>query len=269
MTRHRSARCPQVELAVGWAMHALEPGEEAAVAAHLPQCAECSEIVRETEEALALLALADAEQPPPALRKRLMGQLASGRRPVVVPSAREPTSSSPAPEGEHQGAATGRSWRHRAALLVAAAAVLLTAVGGLTAQTLQLAHQRDAAANRSDQLARVLAATEQPGTQHALLSAPAGQPAAVLLDDGKQRILVPVGLAPNDPRATTYVLWGTETGPPVALAAFDVSSDEVGRLPVRSDSTAGSFQGYAISLEPGRTLPASPSRVVASGQLAT
>ena len=46
--------CSQRELAVGWALHALEPEEEARVAAHLPQCPECRERVAQTERTAAL-----------------------------------------------------------------------------------------------------------------------------------------------------------------------------------------------------------------------
>ena len=45
--------CDQEELAVGWAMHALEPDEEAQLRAHLPECATCRRTVRNTEEVTA------------------------------------------------------------------------------------------------------------------------------------------------------------------------------------------------------------------------
>ena len=41
--------CPLGEEAVAFAMHALEPDEEAAMRAHIERCHSCSETVRETE----------------------------------------------------------------------------------------------------------------------------------------------------------------------------------------------------------------------------
>lgn len=283
MTGRRSGHCPQVELAVGWALHALERSEEAAVAAHLSRCHECSTIVRDTEEAATLVALTVTEQPlPPALRERLMAEVsARDDQPEVPRDQGSPSPDEPGREVPSRGfrllptpqaprasrVAASVRWRRRVGVLVAAAAVLLAAVGGLTARTLQLEHQRNAAASQSEQLLRVLVAADQPGMHHALLATPAGQPVAVVLDDGQHRVLVPIGLSQNTVAHTIYVLWGTEAGPPVALAAFDVSAGQGGRVPVSPDSEAGHFQGYAISLEPGRTMPAKPSHVVASGQV--
>ncbi|MGA8979053.1 MAG: zf-HC2 domain-containing protein, partial [Pedococcus sp.] len=60
------------ELAVGWALHALEPEDEAGFAAHLAGCARCTATVTDTTEAMAAMAgdLPPAE-PSPGLRDRL------------------------------------------------------------------------------------------------------------------------------------------------------------------------------------------------------
>ena len=60
------------ELAVGWALHALEPEDETLFARHLPDCARCARTVAETEEVMAALAtdLPPAE-PSEQLRSRL------------------------------------------------------------------------------------------------------------------------------------------------------------------------------------------------------
>ena len=42
------------ELAVGWALHALEPEDEDAFAVHLPGCARCAETVAEATELMAM-----------------------------------------------------------------------------------------------------------------------------------------------------------------------------------------------------------------------
>jgi hypothetical protein len=60
------------ELAVGWALHALEPEDEALFVRHLPDCARCARTVAETEEVMASLALdLPPAEPPPDLRERV------------------------------------------------------------------------------------------------------------------------------------------------------------------------------------------------------
>ena len=44
------------ELAVGWALHALEPEDEAIFAVHLEGCARCTRTVAETSEVMAAMA---------------------------------------------------------------------------------------------------------------------------------------------------------------------------------------------------------------------
>lgn len=65
-TEHAAPGCPHVELAVAWALHALEPAEEVQVAAHLPDCAECTRVVAETEEVGAMLGLSVSDSEPSA-----------------------------------------------------------------------------------------------------------------------------------------------------------------------------------------------------------
>ncbi|OMQ15866.1 anti-sigma factor, partial [Modestobacter sp. VKM Ac-2676] len=44
------------ELAVGWALHALEPEDEDRFAAHLPGCAHCARTVADTQQVMGTLA---------------------------------------------------------------------------------------------------------------------------------------------------------------------------------------------------------------------
>jgi hypothetical protein len=78
------------ELAVGWALHALEPADEAEFARHLPGCARCAEIVAETTEVMGALA---TDLPPVApsegLRERLRAALA-WLPPVLGGAPRQP-----------------------------------------------------------------------------------------------------------------------------------------------------------------------------------
>src|SRR4051812_23044323 len=82
------------ELAVGWALHALEPEDETVFARHLPDCPRCARTVVETEEVMAALAtdLPPAE-PSADLRARLRASVERTEqvRPVVPPPRPEDT----------------------------------------------------------------------------------------------------------------------------------------------------------------------------------
>jgi len=48
--QHRATDCPHRELAVGWALHALEAAGDSLVAAHMPDCPICTSTATQTEE---------------------------------------------------------------------------------------------------------------------------------------------------------------------------------------------------------------------------
>jgi hypothetical protein len=81
--------------------------------------------------------------------------------------------------------------------------------------------------------------------------------------------LVPSGLRPDDPASQEYVLWQiTGAHTPVAVGSFDVTAR--GGRPVRIGALAAPYRGtwaFAVSLEHGRAIPATPSRPVALGQV--
>ncbi|MGH3783803.1 MAG: hypothetical protein ACRDRO_25070 [Pseudonocardiaceae bacterium] len=86
MNDQRVADCPHRELAVGWALHALEPAEESLAAAHLPDCPMCARIAAQTEELGALLGLSVPEMIPSIeLEQRVLG--VTGWAAPVVPLA--------------------------------------------------------------------------------------------------------------------------------------------------------------------------------------
>ncbi|MGH3784589.1 MAG: hypothetical protein ACRDRO_29220 [Pseudonocardiaceae bacterium] len=84
----RVAGCRHRELAVGWALHALEPAEESLVAAHLPDCPMCASIAAQTEEVGALLGLSVPERIPSVeLERRVLGVTGDWWVAPVVPLA--------------------------------------------------------------------------------------------------------------------------------------------------------------------------------------
>lgn len=78
----------------------------------------------------------------------------------------------------------------------------------------------------------------------------------------------PAAMAPDDTADQIYVLWQlTSDNRPLAVGSFDVRSGSHG--PVVVGALAAPYYGtlaFAVSLEHGRTIPASPSRIAALGQ---
>ncbi len=273
-------------LAVGWALHALDHEEEEAFAAHLATCAHCRRTVDETLETFGGIAEAiEPVAPPPALRARLLDAVADDAPTSEPPPTVWASSSRQAPSDEREAparapAAPGGAPRHASVvplrrrratrwLAVAAAAVVLAAVGGLAVVTQTLRGERDAAAAQAQRdavVVDVLRDAGTPGVVHATLADPQGALVGLVVDDGSGPRVLTTGLDANA-ADEVYVLWGIAGASPRPLGTFDVTEQAPSVRSVPSSPEAVPFAGFAVSLEPGRTAPASPTRVVASGQV--
>ena len=81
----RVSGCPYRELAVGWALHALEPAEGSLVTGHLAGCPTCASIAAETEEVGAMLALSVPQTiPSSGLQQRILSATGASRAAPVV-----------------------------------------------------------------------------------------------------------------------------------------------------------------------------------------
>jgi Anti-sigma-K factor rskA len=107
-----------------------------------------------------------------------------------------------------------------------------------------------------------------PGVTHATLASPDGTLVGLVVDDGSGARVLTSGLDANGANEI-YVLWGLADGTPRPLGTFDVTQQTPSVSSVPSTTAAVPFAGFAVSIEPGRTAPASPTRVVASGQVGT
>jgi Anti-sigma-K factor rskA len=268
--------CPMNDQAVGWALNALEPDEEQAMRTHLPGCRFCRGVVRETEFVMGELATSvEPVDPPGRLRDDILARaartpqlgrektLAPPRQPaLVVSDAEVPSNDRPITRAQ------GLSHRRRlSGRLVAAAAavVVVLGVGGLAVYTAQVQQQRDAQVAQSQSLAHLVAQLDRPGTSHAMLSTDAGRSLAAVLVTASDRTVVTTGLPPNDRNGTIYVLWGLGAGTPRPLGSFDVTAPGSDVQGIDSPADGPAFSSYAISLEPGRAMPAAPTAVVARG----
>ncbi|MCO7218699.1 anti-sigma factor domain-containing protein [Klenkia sp. PcliD-1-E] len=254
------------ELAVGWAMHALEPEDETAFTAHLAGCARCRGTVSDTTEVMAALAsdLPPAE-PSDELRERLRAAVAATEqvhRPEPASTGVPAVIALPAPV-DLRVRRTG--WRRAPQLLVAAG---VAAVLGLGAWTVALTQDRDAARATAASQASMISALLAPGQMSvARMESDGTTVATVVAHDGQAQV-VTEGMTTNDTADSTYVLWGLTDDGPVAIGTFDVVTDATDLRTVGSDATGlDDYSAYAISLEPGRQAPSEPTDVVARGQV--
>jgi hypothetical protein len=256
VAQSRGAECPHLELAVGWALHTLEPAEESLVAAHMPHCPTCTNAVAETEWVGATLGLSVPEAIPSAeLEQRVLAVTNDRREAPVIPLA------PPMRSALH----TTTSSRPRTGLLAAAAVVLVAAVVGLGVRVVQLSGERNQAARQVTEISEAIRRAADPAAVRVPLKANDGGAVGMVLASRDSVAVVTTRLPSNRVADQIYVLWGLGKGAPTGLAAFDVEPNVPGMHAVPSVKETGEFTGYAVSLEAGRRIPAAPTDVVASG----
>lgn len=238
------------ELAAAYGLDALDAAERAAFERHLSSCAECQQVVAETQQVAAALpyALAPAV-PPAALRARIM-------------KAASPTAPSAAPSMMLQ-------W------LTAAAAIVAVAAGVTAWRQYQRADASQAAASQSQaqvealqaQLSAMQMQTETARRAIDVLAADdltridlKGQPAApsatgrVYWSPTRGLMFSAVDL-PALPAGRVYQLWYVTATAPVSAALID--PDAAGRFTLITDAPAGiTPTAMAVTIEPAGGLPA-------------
>lgn len=303
MNAGRSEHCPYRAQVAGLALHALEPDEEMDVLEHVPGCPSCQALLAESEALLVELGGAvEQVDPPESLRSSILATAAETEQDAPAAQSTQPIAAQePVPDVERTGpvravppparadapppgestgplrrvdepARRGPAERRlRRTRLVAAGVALLgvVAVGGLAARTAQLTAERDAETAQARALAEIVTGLDRPGIRHATLSDHSGRVlAAIVVHDGQHTLVSSGELAPNAQAHDVYVLWGVADGAePTPIGVFDVSAAGAQIRPVTTGAAGGDFVRYAISLEPGRTAPASPTTVVAAGSL--
>lgn len=236
------------ELAAAHALGALEPEDEQRFEAHLPTCPICPQVIADTEAVMADLA-ATTEQvaPPPELKSRLMAAVReeSDNLPRVGVVA--------SPDVLEVRRSRDRSARHVLAdnwvRFAAAASVVLLAV--IAAGVWSLARTSP---------------SHQPQFV-ALKSQSQGSPDIATVEVlGDKTWVLPTDLPANNSADSQYVLWAVPSeGAPVAVSGFDVKPGEAAIESGALAQNPTSVKAFAISKEPGRTVPKAPSTVVAQG----
>lgn len=286
--------CDQVrDLAAGYVLDALDPGEAADVRGHLDSCAQPHPEFAELGGVVPAFAEnVDLVEPPSGLKARIMAAAAAdlevrragapdlaGGRSAMAPMAREagtPVDTAatgprsrpadapvafpgPAERAVRQAARTSRAtWLARIAAVVA-----IAALGGWNV----LLQGRVAASDRyADGVAAVLDVAVRSGSQTAILSAPEGDGSrgiAAIAADGAV-VIAMRDMAPTTGTQVyeTWVIHGTDA--PIAIGGFTVAADGTGTFRVaRSPATAGIVIALTREPAPGSTTPMGP--VVSKG----
>jgi hypothetical protein len=261
------------ELAVGWALHALEPEDEAVFAPHLSGCARCAETVAATTDAMAAMAsdLPPAE-PSEELRQRLRQAVAETEQLPVDPAAPREPAPVPAPVAPVRsiGSVSGRGERpgRRRRLLPALVAAAAAAIVGLGVWNVVLNDERQSLRTTVAEQSAMMEALLDPGRATLAPLGDDGQSVATVVPRGGELEVVTHGLAANDAGRTTYVVWGLRGDQPIPLGTFDVKGSQMAMQTVGSGLTGlDAYRGYAVSLEPGQEAPSKPTDVVATGQV--
>ncbi len=249
MSTHDTGHASYEELAVGYALSALEPDDEQQYVDHLRGCAGCARALAEHTETLAHLAYAaEAETPPPSLLEGIRaGVSASGRAgafpaPLSLDAARVRRSG---------------STRLMTATLGAAAAIVLI---------VSLVFVRGLMTDRNDQQTvnqRLAAAVRNlTGPDARLIGLKGDGGHGTLILNGQRVSLVMAGMARNDTKSSVYVLWEQTTfGDVSAVGVFDVKGD-VAVANLQLAQAPDRVRTFMVTKEKGRVAPSRTTQPV-------
>jgi anti-sigma factor RsiW len=255
------------ELAVGWALHALEPEDETVFAAHLAGCDRCADTVAETTEVMAAMATdLPAAEPSDGLRARLAAAVEqTAQVPAADPRPVAPAAATPGPTTTPHVVPVPR-WRRAMPRALAAAA--LAAVVALGLWTVVLSTDREELQSTVARQSAVMEELLTPGRATVAPLTDDGRPMATVVARDGEVTVVTQGLPANDASSTTYVVWGLEGSEATPLGRFDANGSQMELRTVGSGLTGlDDYGAFGISLEPGREVPSEPTDVVAEGQV--
>lgn len=237
------------QLAAAYALDALDPDERDSFEAHLAECADCTAEVAGFTGTAALLGSAVAQPPPPALRDRILAEIATTRQhDVLGPAASAPAGSSQPPEPPAPVASLDAARRRRTrvmAVLGAAAAVVLVAAVGVVMSN------RDGVSTDD-----VLAASD---VQTATLE---GEQATVQV--AWSRELDRIVVAGDDLAAPgadlVYELWAIVDGTPLPAGLISHDGGAMSELLELADLDDADVAAWGITIEPegGSEAPTPP-----------
>jgi anti-sigma-K factor RskA len=229
---------PEVHALTGpYVLNALPEDERVGFEAHLADCQSCSAEVAELREAANKLGTAVATDPPPALKARVLAEIATTRQlhPLVKPD--EPAFPVPSQR---------KGFSRRSFFSLAAAGLAIAGAGGIAIDQYR---DNSRTSKQNEQLAALLA---EPDAQTVRGNVKGGGQAAVVMSPSKDRAIVLLHDLPKLPDDKTYQLWlmdKSRTMHSAGLAARDQSKYIQGGI---ADKIA---LGLTVENKPGATEP--------------
>jgi anti-sigma factor RsiW len=219
------------DLAAAYALDALDDEERAQFERHLEECEQCTAQLAELQETAAALAFAESEEPPPALRERILEAARENGKVLQFPQ---------------------RRWLFPATLATAAAAAVAAIAVGIWATSLSRDLDRERSAKESYARALLLVGggaevTRLADAEGGLLVAPDGEAA-----------LVVCGLQPA-PEGRTYEAWVIEGGTPRPAGLFRGGG---GCPPVLLERNVPPGSTVAVTLERSGGVPRPTGRIL-------
>lgn len=254
------------ELAVGHVLSALEPEDDERFTRHLRGCAACERTITEmTSVASHLAYAAEPADPPAGLKDSILAAVAMSERPPA-PGQRGAVRALP----DLPRLAQIRAERHVPAwtrLLSAAAGVVL--VAGLAIWNVNLRSNVELSQRTVARMERVQDLAADPTTVRVPMNSGSGAGGTALVR-GTDVVLLVDGLPRNEP-SSIYVIWYQDTtGGFHAVDTFDVREDDhVNVVESELDRTIDRIAAIAISREPGRVAPTTPSAPLIQGATKT
>lgn len=215
-----------------YALDALDPHERSRFETHLDQCVTCQSELAGFQETTGLLGEAESQPPPPALRERLLAEIAvtQQERPVVSSLAQR------------------RGLRRTLPRLAAAAAFVVgtVGVGGYVVE-----HQRAGdAQDRNTAITTVLGAAD---AETVAKSFPAGGNVRMVMSDSQDSAVIIANDLPAPGDGKVYQVWMIDDSGPTDQGTFTTSGDMVMKGISKADSIAVTVEPKGGSKQPTTT----------------
>ena len=231
---------PEVHALTGpYVLNALPEDERVGFEAHLADCQSCSAEVAELREAANKLGTAVAADPPPALKARVLAEIATTRQlhPLVKPD--EPV--------DVPVLANRKGFSRRSFFSLAAAGLAVAGAGGIAIDQYR---DNSRTTQQNEQLAALLA---EPDAQTVRGNVKGGGQAAVVMSPSKDRAIVLLHDLPKLPDDKTYQLWLMDKSRTMHSAGLAAARDQSKYLQGGiADKIA---LGLTVENKPGATEP--------------
>ena len=228
-----------------YAAHALGADEVADFEAHLSDCPDCQQETRELIATAARIGEAEYDAPPPALKARVMAEIAQTRQ--LPPVGGTGPGSGPG-TGDDTVVELSRRRPSRFLLGVAASVAALALVGGGIAGGIAL-HERSQTQQVEADSAAIAKVLRAPDARTVSAAGPDGSHGTAVVSDSQHSAVFSAADWPAPPSGKAYQLWVIDSSGARSAGLLKRSPDGSVSPVVASDVPAAGAQ-FGVTLEP-------------------